>query len=140
MEGDSYIGSKQERRDKKRKHTVMELFNTHPRKRNKSEMEKAAKKDDVPSAEDENNFNLDSSTELDNSAGAAYYDSGAELLKGFESAKPKVKTYSKKMKRDMTKNDTDQEDDFGPEWIDGEPQGVETFIIDANDGKRKETD
>ncbi|XP_043270444.1 PHD finger protein 20 isoform X3 [Venturia canescens] len=132
METDSYIGSKQERRDKKRKHTVMELFQTHPRKRSKPEIT-AVKKDGIVASEDANNYSLDSSLDLDTSAIGTYYDSGAELLRGFENPKPKIRSYTKKIKRDAIKNDTDLEDDIGPEWIDGEPQGVEGFIVDSNE-------
>ncbi|KAG7205562.1 hypothetical protein KM043_007536 [Ampulex compressa] len=107
-QNESYIGSKQERRDKKRKHTVMELFHTHSRKRPKHDAEKLTKKEEPVHAEN----------------GESYTDS-------------KMKTYSKKNKKEIVKNDTDQEDDVGPEWIDGEPQGTESYIVDGNDGPRR---
>lgn len=112
----------------------MELFQTHPRKRNKPETT-AVKKDAATAPEDASNCSLDSSVDPDSSAIGTYYDSGAELLRGFENPKPKVKSYTKKVKRDTIKNDTDLEDDVGPEWIDGEPQGVEGFIVDTNESK-----
>lgn len=63
------------------------------------------------------------------------YDPGTDLLKGFESTPPKIKSYSKKSKKEMPKNDADPEENYGPEWINGQPQGEEVFIVDGNDGE-----
>ena len=113
----------------------MELFQTHPRKRNKSEIEKVVKKEDASVGENAGICQMDSSgTDLDGSALGTYYDS-EEVLKGFESPKPKIKTFSKKIKRNVYRNGNDEEEDVGPEWIDGEPQGIETIIFDSNDGE-----
>ncbi|XP_011501583.1 PREDICTED: uncharacterized protein LOC105365182 [Ceratosolen solmsi marchali] len=43
-EENNYVGSKQERRDKKRKHTITELFHSHSKKKIKTENEKLSKK------------------------------------------------------------------------------------------------
>lgn len=130
---DGYIGSKQERRDKKRKHTVMELFNTHSRRRTKHDADKTPKKEEVVVKE-----SGESSTENKIEDGTQYgpcYDPGTDLLRGFENNSTKIKSYSKKSKKEVPKNDTDQEERVGPEWIDGEPQGTESFIVDGNDGE-----
>ncbi|XP_046735242.1 PHD finger protein 20-like protein 1 isoform X2 [Diprion similis] len=130
VDGD-YIGSKQERRDKKRKHSVMDLFHSNAKKRPRTDSEKSLKKDESFASED------DGKSEPPELTPAVAYDSGTEVLKGFEPSKAKVKTYAKKKKRDVPKIDTDNEDEVGPEWIDGEPQGIESYIVDGNDGPRR---
>lgn len=119
MEAESYIGSKQERRDKKRKHTVTELFNS--RKRTKTDREGSAKKEEteVPNQE----------PEIPDTNGASY-DSGAEMLKGFSSPK-KVKSHAKRRRDVPQKVEIDLDDYVGPEWVDGEPQGIESFTTDG---------
>ncbi|XP_046414567.1 PHD finger protein 20 isoform X2 [Neodiprion fabricii] len=126
VDGD-YIGSKQERRDKKRKHSVMDLFHSNAKKRPRTDSEKSLKKDESFVSED------DVKSEPPELTPAIAYDSGTEVLKGFEPSKAKVKTYAKKKKKDLPKIDTDNEDEVGPEWIDGEPQGIESYIVDGND-------
>ncbi|KAL6260579.1 hypothetical protein P5V15_008100 [Pogonomyrmex californicus] len=134
---DSYIGSKQERRDKKRKHTVMELFNTHSRRRTKHDADKASKKEETIIKE--NGESSIEKIELDGTLYGPCYDPGTDLLKGFETNPSKIKSYSKKNKKEILKNDTEnhQEENVGPEWIDGEPQGTESYIVDGNDGPRR---
>jgi len=130
---DGYIGSKQERRDKKRKHTVMELFNTHSRKRAKNDVDKASKKEETIVKESKDN-STENKIEMDGTLFGPCYDPGTDLLRGFDNVS-KIKSYSKKSKKEIPKNDTDHEEDVGPEWIDGEPQGTESYIVDSNDGK-----
>lgn len=131
---EGYIGSKQERRDKKRKHTVMELFNTHSRKRTKNDADKASKKEETVVKENEESP-IENRVEIDGTLFGACYDPGTNLLRGFETNPSKIKSYSKKSKKETPKNDTDHEEDVGPEWIDGEPQGTESYIVDGNDGE-----
>jgi len=131
---DGYIGSKQERRDKKRKHTIMELFNTHSRKRTKNDVDKASKKEETIVKESKDNA-TENKIEMDGTLFGPCYDPGTDLLRGFDTNVSKIKSYSKKSKKEMPKNDTDHEEDVGPEWIDGEPQGTESYIVDSNDGK-----
>ncbi|XP_020283446.1 PHD finger protein 20 isoform X2 [Pseudomyrmex gracilis] len=137
-EADGYIGSKQERRDKKRKHTVMELF--HSRKRTKSDKstaDKIPKKEETIVKESEETY-VENKIKVDGTLYDACYDPGTDLLRGFDVANPaKLKSYSKKSKKETPKLDTDLEEDVGPEWIDGEPQGIEAYIVDGNDGPRR---
>ncbi|XP_011872966.1 PREDICTED: PHD finger protein 20 isoform X3 [Vollenhovia emeryi] len=135
-EVDGYIGSKQERRDKKRKHTVMELFNIHSRRRTKPDAEKAPKKEETVVKENSEGT-AESKIETDGTLYGPCYDPGTDLLRGFETSSPKIKSYSKKSKKEMPKNDTDHGENVGPEWIDGEPQGTESYIVDGNDGPRR---
>lgn len=130
---DGYIGSKQERRDKKRKHTVMELFNTHSRRRTKHDPDKTPKKEEtvVKESGEGSTENKIENSNLYNSC----YDAGSDLLRGFETNSLKIKSYSKKSKKEVPKNETDYEENVGPEWIDGEPQGTESYIVDGNDGE-----
>ncbi|XP_017758548.1 PREDICTED: uncharacterized protein LOC108549586 isoform X3 [Eufriesea mexicana] len=133
---EEYIGSKQERRDKKRKHTVMELFHTHYRKRTKNETDKVTKKEGI--AVNENAECLsENRIDLDGTLFGPCYDPGTDLLRGFDTNVSKMKAYSKKSKKEVSKNDLDQIEDVGPEWIDGEPQGTESYIVDGNDGPRR---
>ncbi|XP_076246985.1 PHD finger protein MBD-R2 isoform X3 [Calliopsis andreniformis] len=136
---EEYIGSKQERRDKKRKHTVMELFHTHSRKRIKNETDKLVKKEGTTVNENEESFteNKVEKVELDGTLFGPCYDPGTDLLRGFDTNVSRMKTYTKKNKKEVSKNDIDQEQDVGPEWIDGEPQGTESYIVDGNDGPRR---
>ncbi|KAL0109349.1 hypothetical protein PUN28_014432 [Cardiocondyla obscurior] len=134
-EVDSYIGSKQERRDKKRKHTIMELFNTHSRRRNKHDADKTPKKEETV-VKESSESSIESKIELDGTLYGPCYDPGTDLLRGFEST-AKIKSYSKKGKKDVPKNDIEPEENVGPEWIDGEPQGTESYIVDGNDGPRR---
>ncbi|XP_076172113.1 PHD finger protein MBD-R2 isoform X2 [Ptiloglossa arizonensis] len=133
---EEYIGSKQERRDKKRKHIVMELFHTHSRKRSKTEAEKLTKKEGTVVNENGECF-PENKIDLDGTLFGPCYDPGTDLLRGFDTNVSKIKTYSKKNKKEISKNDIDQEEDVGPEWIDGEPQGTESYIVDGNDGPRR---
>nr|XP_034186180.1 PHD finger protein 20 isoform X3 [Osmia lignaria] len=131
---EEYIGSKQERRDKKRKHTVMELFHTHSRKRTKNEGDKVAKKQEVAINE---NGEVTDKIDLDGTLFGPCYDPGTDLLRGFDTNISKMKACTKKSKKDIPRNDVNQEDDVGPEWVDGEPQGTESYIVDGNDGPRR---
>ncbi|XP_011343057.1 PHD finger protein 20 isoform X2 [Ooceraea biroi] len=133
---EGYIGSKQERRDKKRKHTVMELFNTHSRRRTKNDTDKASKKEETTVKENRDN-SMENKVEMDGTLFGPCYDPGTDLLRGFDTNVSKIKSYSKKSKKEVPKNDTDHEEDVGPEWIDGEPQGTESYIVDSNDGPRR---
>jgi len=101
---DSYIGSKQERRDKKRKHTVMELFNTHSRRRTKHDADKIPKKEEAiikenGEASTENKIEIDSGTSY-----GPCYDPGTDLLKGFEANPSKIKSYIRIMKKTLVLN------------------------------------
>ncbi|XP_015180714.1 PREDICTED: uncharacterized protein LOC107068609 isoform X4 [Polistes dominula] len=136
VRGDSYIGSKQERRDKKRKHTVMELFNTHSRKRSKHDNDKTTKKEESVSRSNVDSF-PESKFDLDGTLFGPCYDPGTDLLKGFNTTVPKPKPIPKKNKKEMHKSDTEQEEQVGPAWVDGEPQGIESYIVDGNDGPRR---
>ncbi|XP_043259702.1 uncharacterized protein LOC122401564 isoform X2 [Colletes gigas] len=134
---EEYIGSKQERRDKKRKHIVMELFHTHSRKRLKNEADKLTKKEGVVMNENGDCFQ-ENKIDLDGTLFGPCYDPGTDLLRGFDTNVSKVKTYVKKNKKEISnKYEIDQEEDVGPEWIDGEPQGTESYIVDGNDGPRR---
>ncbi|XP_077264124.1 PHD finger protein MBD-R2 isoform X4 [Temnothorax americanus] len=135
-EVDGYIGSKQERRDKKRRHTVMELFNIHSRKRTKHDTEKAPKKDETV-VKESGEGSAESKIEMDGTLYGPCYDPGTDLLKGFETSSLKIKSYSKKSKKEVPKIETDPEENVGPEWIDGEPRGTESYIVDGNDGPRR---
>ncbi|KOC63389.1 PHD finger protein 20-like protein 1 [Habropoda laboriosa] len=130
------LGSKQERRDKKRKHTVMELFHTHSRKRSKNETDKLAKKEGIIINENTECFS-ENKIDLDGTLFGPCYDPGTDLLRGFDTNVSKVKTYTKKNKKETSKNELDLTEDVGPEWVDGEPQGTESYIVDGNDGPRR---
>ncbi|KAK0077917.1 hypothetical protein PV325_003286 [Microctonus aethiopoides] len=139
-ESEPYIGSKQERRDKKRKHTIVELFQHKRRsKPDGSASSSAIKKDGKLCADRLVNINHNNNGDKDTVVGDGYYDSSSELLHGFENTKPKVKNYSRRKQRESLAKtvDTDHENDSGPEWIDGEPQGIESFVVDGNDGSRR---
>ncbi|XP_053979271.1 PHD finger protein 20 isoform X1 [Hylaeus volcanicus] len=135
-QAEEYIGSKQERRDKKRKHIVMELFHTHSRKRSKNEADKVTKKEGAVIIENGECF-PENKIDLDGTLFGPCYDPGTDLLRGFDTNVSKMKPYTKKNKKEISKNDIDQEEDVGPEWIDGEPQGTESYIVDGNDGPRR---
>lgn len=128
---EGYIGSKQERRDKKRKHTVMELF--HSRRRTKTDADKTPKKEETIVRKSGGN-STEFKVELDGTQYGACYEPGSDLLKGFDTNIAKIKSYSKKNKKELPKTDMDHEEDV-PEWVDGEPQGTESFIVDGNDGE-----
>ncbi|XP_066583660.1 PHD finger protein 20-like protein 1 isoform X2 [Prorops nasuta] len=135
IQGDNYIGSKQERRDKKRKHTVMELFHTHSRKRVKNDIDKTGRKGDSHTAENLEYFS-ENRVNLDGNLFGPCYDAGTDLLRGFDTNIPKMKTNNKRNKKEIIRHETDYED-VGPQWINGEPQGIESFIVDGNDGPRR---
>jgi len=116
----------------------MELFNTHSRKRTKNDADKASKKEETVVKESEES-SMENKVEIDGTLFGACYDPGTNLLRGFETNPSKIKSYSKKSKKEITKNDTDHEEDVGPEWIDGEPQGTESYIVDGNDGELQYT-
>ncbi|XP_023288826.1 PHD finger protein 20-like protein 1 isoform X2 [Orussus abietinus] len=129
---EDYIGSKQERRDRKRKHSVMELFQTHVRRRSKPDADGVSKKYEqrVPGVD-----GLD--IDLEDTVLGTRYDSGPEGVRAFENIKARAKVYPKKRKKENSKTETDNEEDVGPEWIDGEPKGTESYIVDGNDGPRR---
>ncbi|XP_014479380.1 PREDICTED: uncharacterized protein LOC106746825 isoform X7 [Dinoponera quadriceps] len=133
---DGYIGSKQERRDKKRKHTIMELFHTNSRKRIKTDTDKTPKKVETVVKESTESI-IEPKIELDGTMYGPCFEPDTNLLKGFDTNFAKIKSYSKKSKKELPKIDTDHEEDVGPEWIDGEPQGTESYIVDGNDGPRR---
>ncbi|KAK2576179.1 hypothetical protein KPH14_007496 [Odynerus spinipes] len=136
VQEEGYIGSKQERRDKKRKHTVMELFHTHSRKRSKNDMDKIAKKEEPVARDNADSFS-EPKIDLDGTLFGPCYDPGTDLLKGFNANVPKTKPLAKKTKKETHKSDAEQEEYVGPAWIDGEPQGIESYIVDGNDGPRR---
>ncbi|XP_076228860.1 PHD finger protein MBD-R2 isoform X2 [Nomia melanderi] len=136
VQSEEYIGSKQERRDKKRKHIVMELFHTHSRKRSKNEADKPVKKEGPVLNESGDNLS-ENKIDLDGTLFGPCYDPGTDLLRGFDTNISKTRPYAKKNKKEMFKVDAEQEEDVGPEWIDGEPQGTESYIVDGNDGPRR---
>lgn len=110
----------------------MELFHTHSRKRSKHDPAKLQRKEETIVG-DASIYRADS--HQDGTMFAACYDSGTDLLRGFDTSASKMKTYLKKMKKETPgKTDTNTLEDVGPEWIDGEPQGVESYIVDGNDG------
>ncbi|KZC14266.1 PREDICTED: uncharacterized protein LOC107192360 [Dufourea novaeangliae] len=135
-QSEEYIGSKQERRDKKRKHIVMELFHTHSRKRSKNETDKLSKKEGTSMNESGDSL-FENKIDLDGTLFGPCYDPGTDLLRGFDTNVSKAKPYAKKNKKEIFKHDADQEEDVGPEWVDGEPQGTESYIVDGNDGPRR---
>ncbi|XP_076282209.1 PHD finger protein MBD-R2 isoform X2 [Lasioglossum baleicum] len=138
VQSEGYIGSKQERRDKKRKHIVMELFHTHSRKRSKNEADKLVKKESLVVNGSGGECLPESKIDLDGTLFGPCYDPGTDLLRGFDTnISSKTRPYAKRSKKEMFKNDVDQEEDVGPEWVDGEPQGIESYIVDGNDGPRR---
>lgn len=116
----------------------MELFHTHSRKRTKSDKstaDKTPKKEETVVRESEDIY-PEHKVKVDGTLYDACYDPGTDLLRGFEHANPaKLKSYSKKSKKETPKHDVDLEEDVGPEWIDGEPQGTESYIVDGSDGE-----
>ena len=118
LDGEDFIGSKEKRKDRNRKYQVMDLFQ---RKSKKLNTEKHPKKG-RPSKEEGPSEALADSGSLSGS----HDDSGTEVLHGFDNSTPKMKTYLKKDKKDRT--DATPEESVRPEWIDGEPQGIESFI------------
>ena len=111
-----YIGSKQERRDRYRKHKVTELFQ---RKTKKHNSEKLVKKGRHAKDEGTSEVQLDSG-----SLSGSYEDSSTEVLHGFENSSPKIKTYSKKDKKE--KSEPVLDDNIRSDLIDGEPQAAES--------------
>ncbi|XP_014300215.1 PHD finger protein 20 isoform X2 [Microplitis demolitor] len=135
MESESYIGSKQERRDKSRKHSVVDLF-SHKKRTKADGVDKSLNKKDDSVVVNDNNEQLNNSDSVNDSAdatGGELDDSSSEVLQGFENSKPKVRNGAKR-KREVV---NDYDDDTGPEWVDGEPQGVESFAVDGNEGSRR---
>lgn len=113
----------------------MELFHTHSRKRSKNEGDKIVKKEESIVRNNVESF-PEPKIDLDGTLFGPCYDPGTDLLKGFNTNVPKTKPLPKKAKKEMHKSDTEQEEYVGPAWIDGEPQGIESYIVDGNDGKR----
>lgn len=110
----------------------MELFHTHSRKRSKHDADKPKKEGPVLN---ESGDNLsENKIDLDGTLFGPCYDPGTDLLRGFDTNISKTRPYVKKNKKEMFKADAEQEEDVGPEWIDGEPQGTESYIVDGNDG------
>lgn len=116
---------------------MMELFHTHYRKRSKNEMDKLTKKEGITVNENAEIFS-ENKIDLDGTLFGPCYDPGTDLLRGFDTNVSKLKAYSKKNKKEVSKNDIDLIEDVGPEWVDGEPQGTESYIVDGNDGMSKE--
>ena len=115
----------------------MELFHTHSRKRSKNEADKLTKKEGPVVNENGECFS-ENKIDLDGTLFGPCYDPGTDLLRGFDTNVSKMKFCTKKTKKEILKNDIDQEEDVGPEWVDGEPQGTESYIVDGNDGMLKE--
>lgn len=114
----------------------MELFNTHSRRRTKHDADKTPKKEETVVKENAGEgLSTENKVEVDGTLYGPCYDPGTDLLKGFETNPTKIKSYSKKTKKEVPKIDTDHEENVGPEWIDGEPQGTESYIVDGNDGE-----
>lgn len=118
----------------------MDLFHTHSRKRPKNETtDKLIKKEGVAPIENGESV-PESKPNLDGTLFGPCYDPGTDLLRGFDTNVCKVKTYTKKNKREMiARSDADQMEDVGPEWVDGEPRGTESYIVDGNDGISKDS-
>ncbi|XP_044008198.1 uncharacterized protein LOC122852461 isoform X3 [Aphidius gifuensis] len=129
MEQDTYIGSKQERRDKKRKHTVIDLFSRKKTKSETPEKQIIKKEDTLDIVDTINGDNNEAETTV-------YYDSGVEQSKNFDSIK-QTKQKIPKIKKESPKYDLLDQDDDSPEWVDGEPKGVESFTVDGNNGTRR---
>ncbi|XP_044592246.1 PHD finger protein 20-like protein 1 isoform X3 [Cotesia glomerata] len=131
METDAYIGSKQERRDKSRKHTVKDLFSHKKRTKLDGVDQSLTKKDDT-SLTDAEQLNNSESMNGSTDAGGELEESITEQVP-IETPKPKARNGAKR-KREVV---VDYDDDGGPEWIDGEPQGIESFVVDGNEGSRR---
>lgn len=115
----------------------MELFHTHYRRRSKNETDKLIKKEGIIVNENVECFS-ENKIDLDGTLFGPCYDPGTDLLRGFDTNVSKMKAYPKKSKKEVSKSEIDQVEDVGPEWIDGEPQGTESYIVDGNDGMSKE--
>ena len=111
----------------------MELFHTHYRKRSKTETDKLTKKEEIIVNENAECFS-ENKIDLDGTLFGPCYDPGTDLLRGFDTNVSRIKAHTKKNKKEVPKNDIDQVEDVGPEWIDGEPLGTESYIVDGNDG------
>lgn len=133
METDAYIGSKQERRDKSRKHTVKDLFSHKKRAKAEGVDQSLTKKDDLSLTDAEPLNNSESMNESTDAAGGQLEESISEQVPTIETPKPKARNGAKR-KREVV---VDYDDDNGPEWVDGEPQGVEAFVVDGNEGTRR---
>ncbi|CAG5074088.1 Similar to PHF20L1: PHD finger protein 20-like protein 1 (Homo sapiens), partial [Cotesia congregata] len=132
METDAYIGSKQERRDKSRKHTVKDLFSHKKRTKLDGVDQSLTKKDDTSLTDAEQLNNSESMNESTDAAGTELEESILEQVP-IETPKPKPRNGAKR-KREVV---VDYDDDGGPEWVDGEPQGIESFVVDGNEGSRR---
>jgi hypothetical protein len=104
----TYVGSKQERRDKKRKHTITELFHSHSKKKLKHENEKLNKKQDSTEVR---NIKSTPNNEATNSL-KAEIDSGIDNYQSTEYI-GKIK----KVKKDIFKYNTDSEQ-IVSKWFD----------------------
>ncbi|CAD6235848.1 GSCOCG00008011001-RA-CDS [Cotesia congregata] len=131
-ETDAYIGSKQERRDKSRKHTVKDLFSHKKRTKLDGVDQSLTKKDDTSLTDAEQLNNSESMNESTDAAGTELEESILEQVP-IETPKPKPRNGAKR-KREVV---VDYDDDGGPEWVDGEPQGIESFVVDGNEGSRR---
>lgn len=128
MEQDTYIGSKQERRDKKRKHTVIDLFSRNKKTKSETPEKQIIKKEDTLDIVDTiNGDNNEAETTT------VYYDSAIEQSKNVDDTK-QTKPKILKIKKESPKYDLLDQDDDSPEWVDGEPKGVESFTVDGNNG------
>ncbi|XP_043480685.1 PHD finger protein 20 [Leptopilina heterotoma] len=114
-DSEDFIGSKEKRKDRNRKYQVMDLFQRKPKKGGEIKYAKRGrpcKEEIVPEPLIDNG-----------SFSGSHDDSSTEVLHGFENPTAKVKTYMKKEKKDSNIDPS-----FQPEWKDGEPQGIESFI------------
>lgn len=121
-DGEDFIGSKEKRKDRNRKYQVMDLFQRKSKKLNPEKHPRKGRpsKEEVPAE-----ALVDSG-----SLSGSHDDSGTEVLHGFDNSEipvtPKMKTYLKKDKKEVT--DQEPDESVRPEWIDGEPQGIESYI------------
>lgn len=115
-DSEDFIGSKEKRKDRNRKYQVMDLFQRKPKKHGGeikyAKRGRPCKEEIVPEPLIDNG-----------SFSGSHDDSSTEVLHGFENSTAKVKTYMKKDKKDSNIDPS-----FQPEWKDGEPQGIESFI------------
>lgn len=129
-----YLGSKQERRDRKRKHNVMDLFHHHGKKRAKLDGDKSLRKDESGVVVSENGHEeMNGNGSQENLS--VYSDASTDGPRGLDSSPVKVKNHRKRSKKDVViKSEIDLEENES-EWINGEPNGIQSVIVDSNDGE-----
>lgn len=128
-----YIGSKQERRDRKRKHNVMDLFHHHGKKRAKLEGDRSLRKDECGVVSENGHEEMNGKGSQENLT--IYSESSTDGHRAFDVTPVKVKNHRKRSKKDVAiKSEVDLEE-HETEWINGEPKGIPSVIVDSNDGE-----